>query len=52
MAGAWLALAFLVRFRYIEAQGLVAHCVASPGDWEGLPVRRRGGEPLPGVRSR
>lgn len=32
VAGAWLALAFLVRFRYIEAQGLVAHCVASPGD--------------------
>ena len=32
VAGAWLALAFFVRFRYIEAQGLVAHCVASPGD--------------------
>lgn len=32
VAGAWLALAFFVRFRYIEAQGLVAHCVASPGE--------------------
>lgn len=31
---------------------VAAACVASPGDWEGLPVRRRGGEPLPGVRSR
>ncbi len=32
VAGAWLALAFFVRFRYIEAQGLVAYCVASPGE--------------------
>lgn len=32
IAGAWLALTFFVRFRYIEAHGLVAHCVASPGD--------------------
>lgn len=32
IAGAWLALAFFVRFRYIEAEGLVAHCVASPGE--------------------
>ncbi len=30
--GAWLALAYFLRFRYIEADGLVAHCVASPTD--------------------